>query len=240
LRYHSEGVLINRDVDLVLGDELLNMAYLKLAQGELPEAASFAWQSLELFRQNDDGLAVAGIVVWCAHFKRATGRRREGVQLLAAAAAFCQRSAGDRIGHDLYHTDRPDRDRVLQQLKSELLASDFATAWAEGIGLTADEALDRGFSEPAARQTQAAPVLTPLRAVRERFGGLTAREREIAACVAGGGSNREIASDLVLSERTVEAHIGNILSKLQLTSRTQIATWALQKGLVQLPPTAMG
>ncbi len=37
----------------------------------------------------------------------------------------------------------------------------------------------------------------------------------------------------MVSERTVEAHIGNILAKLELTSRTQIATWAIGKGLVQ-------
>ena len=46
-------------------------------------------------------------------------------------------------------------------------------------------------------------------------------------------SNREIAEALVLSERTVEGHVGNILNKLGFTSRAQIAAWAVQKGLVR-------
>ena len=69
------------------------------------------------------------------------------------------------------------------------------------------------------------------RAEAERFGGLTAREREVAALVAQGKSNRNIAGDLVVSERTVETHVTNILLKLGFTSRAQIAAWAARVGL---------
>jgi DNA-binding CsgD family transcriptional regulator len=65
-----------------------------------------------------------------------------------------------------------------------------------------------------------------------KYGGLSAREREVAALVAQGKNNREIAASLVVSERTAEAHISNILSKLGFTTRTQIATWAIEKGLL--------
>jgi len=51
--------------------------------------------------------------------------------------------------------------------------------------------------------------------------------------IAQGKSNKEIAEALVLSNRTVEAHIGNILSKLHFTSRAQIAVWAAEKGLLK-------
>ena len=67
----------------------------------------------------------------------------------------------------------------------------------------------------------------------EKFGGLTAREREVAGFLSQGKSNREIAEDLVLSERTVESHVGNILTKLGFDSRAQIAVWAVEKGLVE-------
>ena len=60
---------------------------------------------------------------------------------------------------------------------------------------------------------------------------LTAREREVAALIAQGKSTRQIADELVLSERTVENHIGNVLSKLGFESRTQVAAWAAEMGL---------
>jgi non-specific serine/threonine protein kinase len=60
-------------------------------------------------------------------------------------------------------------------------------------------------------------------------GGLTARERQVARCVAAGKSNRAIAEELVVSERTVESHVTNILGKLAFTSRIQIAVWATEK-----------
>ena len=61
--------------------------------------------------------------------------------------------------------------------------------------------------------------------------GLTAREREIAALLASGMSNREIAQQLALSERTIETHVHNLLPKLGLKNRTQVAAWALRAGL---------
>jgi DNA-binding CsgD family transcriptional regulator len=57
---------------------------------------------------------------------------------------------------------------------------------------------------------------------------LTPREREIAELVSAGSTNRAIAGQLVLSERTVEGHVRSILAKLQLTNRTELAAWALR------------
>jgi pimeloyl-ACP methyl ester carboxylesterase/DNA-binding CsgD family transcriptional regulator len=61
---------------------------------------------------------------------------------------------------------------------------------------------------------------------------LTSREAEILAMVASGMSNRAIAQELVLSVRTVERHIGNIYSKLELNSRVQATAYALEQGLI--------
>ena len=60
---------------------------------------------------------------------------------------------------------------------------------------------------------------------------LTPREREIAVLVSDGATNRDISSSLVLSERTIETHVQNILTKLGFHSRTQIASWVLREGI---------
>jgi DNA-binding NarL/FixJ family response regulator len=61
---------------------------------------------------------------------------------------------------------------------------------------------------------------------------LTSRERQILALLGEGRSNREIADILVISERTARTHVSNVLSKLNLTSRTQAALMAIREGLV--------
>jgi DNA-binding NarL/FixJ family response regulator len=60
---------------------------------------------------------------------------------------------------------------------------------------------------------------------------LTAREREILQMVAAGKANKQIAAELVISERTARTHVSNILRKLDLSSRTQGALWAVREGL---------
>lgn len=66
-------------------------------------------------------------------------------------------------------------------------------------------------------------------------GLLTPRERQILALLGEGRSNREIANVLVISERTARTHVSNVLSKLNLTSRTQAALIAIREGLVPGP-----
>jgi DNA-binding NarL/FixJ family response regulator len=61
---------------------------------------------------------------------------------------------------------------------------------------------------------------------------LSAREREVAALVAQGLTNRDIAERLVVSERTAENHVQHVLNRLGLRSRAQVAAWAVQNGLV--------
>jgi DNA-binding NarL/FixJ family response regulator len=60
---------------------------------------------------------------------------------------------------------------------------------------------------------------------------LTDREREILRMVAAGKANKQIAVELVISERTARTHVSNILRKLNLSSRTQAALWAVREGL---------
>jgi DNA-binding NarL/FixJ family response regulator len=69
---------------------------------------------------------------------------------------------------------------------------------------------------------------------------LTDRQREIVRLVAAGMANKEIAAELVITERTARTHVSNILHKLGLTSRTQAALWAVREGLVDSEVRAPG
>jgi DNA-binding NarL/FixJ family response regulator len=79
-----------------------------------------------------------------------------------------------------------------------------------------------------------AGVLTrSLVAPRHGVAALTARERDVLVLVSEGRSNRDIGRILSIAERTVQTHLGNVLAKLKLSSRTQAALWAVREGLVR-------
>jgi DNA-binding NarL/FixJ family response regulator len=63
---------------------------------------------------------------------------------------------------------------------------------------------------------------------------LTGRELEVLRLVGAGKANKEIAAELLISERTARTHMSNILAKLGLSSRTQAALWAVREGLVEV------
>jgi len=69
---------------------------------------------------------------------------------------------------------------------------------------------------------------------QDPLGDLTEREREILRLVAEGKPNKQIANELVISERTARTHVSNILRKLGLASRTQAALWATRAGIAEL------
>jgi DNA-binding NarL/FixJ family response regulator len=62
--------------------------------------------------------------------------------------------------------------------------------------------------------------------------GLTAREVQVLALVAKGKSNKEIAAELVISDRTVARHLSNIFTKFGVSTRTAASVYAFQRGLV--------
>ena len=96
--------------------------------------------------------------------------------------------------------------------------------------MTIDEAI--ACAECIVRSVTADAAMEVSRqAAQERYAGLTAREREVATLIAQGCSNADIAGVLVLSERTVEAHVRNTLNKLGYDSRAQVAAWAVRVGL---------
>jgi DNA-binding NarL/FixJ family response regulator len=146
---------------------------------------------------------------------------------LPVASRQGQRSMLWRLHADLGNVYRAmgRRDAAERKFSSaRTIIRDLANNVPEG-------ALRNNFLKQALATLPPAPNLTPRQVAKREFGGLTAREREIAALIAQGKSNREIADELVISEPTAERHVANILSKLGFNSRTQIAVWAVEKGL---------
>jgi DNA-binding CsgD family transcriptional regulator/Flp pilus assembly protein TadD len=96
--------------------------------------------------------------------------------------------------------------------------------------------LHERFEQAALATLPREKPVSPRRAIAEQYGGLTEREREVAALIGQGKSNAEIAELLVVSKRTVETHMSSVLSKLGFPSRFQIALWARDKGLASREP----
>ena len=147
----------------------------------------------------------------------ATARRRyERAARLFGTAEVLREELGYRFG--TRHQARHDQD--VAHTRAALGDTAFLVALAEGQAMTLEQAIEYALSPGvAATGRTAAP------------GHLTAREQEVAALVARGLTNREIASALVVTERTAETHVQNILNKLGFSSRAQIAAWAVERGL---------
>jgi DNA-binding NarL/FixJ family response regulator len=118
------------------------------------------------------------------------------------------------------------RDRGVANIRARLGEELFAAAWAQGRAMSREEAIDEAVAG-------AQEILTSTSSHEPRAGlalsGLTPREQEVAALVAQGLNNRQIAEHLVISERTAENHISHVLDKLGLDSRTNVATWVIAR-----------
>jgi non-specific serine/threonine protein kinase len=119
-------------------------------------------------------------------------------------------------------------ERDLLPAEQALTSSARGAAWAGGHALSVEQAVEYAlqYTHPT--------VEVPTRATEPSSDGqgwLTGREREVAALIARGRSNREIADTLVIAPTTAERHVANILHKLELRSRTEVALWAVAHGL---------
>jgi NarL family two-component system response regulator LiaR len=79
----------------------------------------------------------------------------------------------------------------------------------------------------------AARLMQEVSGERPAPAGLTERELEVLRLIARGMSNKQIAGELVVSEKTVKTHVSNILAKLHLADRTQAALYAVREGLAE-------
>ena len=103
-----------------------------------------------------------------------------------------------------------------RQSRDALGKAQFHSAFRRGSRLSLEEAVEYAVQRPPPSAAPSPPPVVTL---------LTRRERQVAGLVSRGLSNREIARTLVISPRTAEGHVENILAKLGFTSRSQVSAW---------------
>jgi len=166
---------------------------------------------------------------------RRLDRLEEAEADLQSALDLCQ-AEGVRMGVWRIHLALGKLYRAAGDAEQAEAAFTAARSLIEELAATVvDDDLRESFRRRATDLIPPSRPLTPRQAAKQEFGGLTRREREVAAVVAQGLTNQEIADELVISVKTVEAHVTRILSKLGFSSRTQVAAWAVDKGLAPAP-----
>jgi non-specific serine/threonine protein kinase len=211
---------------------LSSIGHMAFLRGDLPSARATFVEALALAYQTDARKIAAEVLTGMSSVIMAeAGGARAGpeinsrylrgvtqaARILGSTSAIVERS-----GRQMEPIDQAEFDRNAASARAILGEKLFTEAWEAGRVMTLEQAL-----QFAARDHKRARS----RAGKLAIGGLTARECEVAALVANGLTNEDIGQRLVLSERTVEMHVSHALHKLGLTTRTQLAAWAVRNGL---------
>jgi predicted ATPase/DNA-binding CsgD family transcriptional regulator len=180
-------------------------------RGDLDRATGLQQQSLRLRR--DDRLG-ATLCVEALAWIAASRDQHERAAVLIGAATGLLRSMGATLDSNQhmagYHRD------CERQARQALGEAAFQAAYNRGLDLTVEEVLTCALQEP--QKKPPAPAVSGA-------APLTRRELQVARLIAEGRSNKEIAAELVISQRTAENHVEHILAKLGFTSRAQVVAW---------------
>jgi non-specific serine/threonine protein kinase len=198
---------------------LRNLGIVALYQANHKQAAAFFRESLTLSKELGDRWVAEGCLEGLAGAAALKRQHEHAARLFAAAEAL--RAS---LGRHRSIADQADFDKRVASTRAGLGDAAFATAWTQGSNMPLEEA-----TKAALAPTESLPAGT----AKSPF---TLREREVVALVAQGLTNREIASRLVISERTADTHVQHILNKLGVSSRVQVAAWAVEHGLHALSP----
>jgi non-specific serine/threonine protein kinase len=207
---------------------LTNMGYAIFHAGDAPRARVAFVEALVLALDSDSRRSAARVLsgLGGAMLEGADPRgTAQAVRLLGASGAMREQGGGN-----LDPLARDDFEQAVATARERLGEEAFDAAWEEGRALSLEQTAEIATREYG-REDVGSTAGPKAREKKKAPGGLTAREAEVTGLVARGLSNQAIAGELVLSERTVEMHVSNALHKLGLTTRTQLAAWALENGL---------
>ena len=193
-------------------------------------------EGLRTFLELQDGIEVAGEAADGGEAIEAAERLRPDVVLmdlvmpaldgLAAMRALRERVPGARV---IVLTSFADDDKLLPALRAG--AAGYLLKNAEPQELArAVRAANAG--EALLDPHVAARLVDALAGEKEPLDRLTPREREVLQLIGRGFSNKRIAQELRLSEKTVKTHVGHVLAKLGVDDRTQAAVFAVRAGLI--------
>jgi non-specific serine/threonine protein kinase len=183
-------------------------------EGRYAEAAQLYQTALHHNQRVGNRVGVSWVTQRLGILAIRMGDPRRGVRVLAAT---------DEIGAQALRGNVPElayeRRRALDHARAVLGEEGFAAEWASGQLLPLEDAALETLPAAGAEQ----PV------GRRPNGPLTQRQLDIAKLIVRGQTNRQIAEQLIVSPHTVERHVENILHKLQLSSRTEIAVWMVER-----------
>jgi DNA-binding CsgD family transcriptional regulator len=188
-------------------------ARVAIAQGEHDQAERDAHEALTHGASLQAYLGVPDILDCLAVLAANAESRREGARLFGAAEAMRQ-----RMGMVRFKIYDSDYEASLAALRNAMGDKDFEAAWAEGAGLSTDEAIayaQRGRGERRRPATG--------------WASLTPAERDVVRLVSEALGNSDIATRLFVSPRTVQSHLTHVYSKLGITSRVQLAQEAARQ-----------
>ncbi len=197
---------------------------LATADGHHNEAQSALHESLRLRCDLGDTTGIARTLESMAALCAARAQPERAVQLAGAASAI-----RERLGEMQSPMERARMNRWLTQLRQALGSEAISEAWEAGRATSLEEAVELAPAEtprPPARRKRS-PKTVP-----QNVTVLSPRQRQVAALLARDLSNQQIAGQLVITERTVAAHVEHILDKLGFASRHQIGAWAIERGLL--------
>jgi len=223
---YEESIAILRELDAPrdLASALQNLAHTRLRQGDVRRARDLLDESLtiQLTQQNAPG--VAECLIGFAALAAVGGSPGVTARLLAAAVVV----GGPRVA-TAWAATRIEYEHYSALARAALTEAEFETEQTAG----------RSWSmERAVAYARSLPSMASAPAARHQADALTAREREVAAHIAQGKTNGEIAAELVLSKRTVEKHVAHILAKLGLVHRAQIVRWVIDAEASSAPTPA--
>jgi DNA-binding NarL/FixJ family response regulator len=229
-QYSQAAAFINESLDISqrsgekwgIAIALGSLGWLALLQGNFKEVRRLLGESLQVRLETGDKSGIAWCLEKLAEASSLQSRLRPAAILFGAASALRA-----TVGSAMDAADIHAYERTKAGIRAGLGDRAFAAAWEEGLALPVKVAVEYALSEPERLGAESTP------ASKEALGGLTRREQEVAAWIAKGKSNREIARLMTVNVKTVETYVTRILNKLGFESRVQIATWTIEKGFVQ-------